>query len=108
MGKKCRVAQVLAPEPRIGLTVVQPEHVAGHGTRRCTIERHPLEIAAHPLRYIRARRRRRDLVEDVRVDRGKQIGIVVSGAAEHDAIDVFELGARLDKRRHSAVQDERR
>ena len=65
-----------------------------------------LDVGEEAAEHVGAGRRRVGGAEEAAVDLGEQIGVLVGGAAEHDAVDVGEVRLGLVEARDAAVDDD--
>ena len=88
---------------RAWLAMIEAKDVAGDVVEPTTARQMPLDVGLQPLDDLAPADRRLVRAEDTPIHFGEQIRHLVSGPAEHDAVDVLQVLLRLIERTDAAV-----
>ena len=100
------LAQVAPPGAGTGNALVKAEHMAGDAMERHALGQAGLDIGDQPLHDPGTGDRLDVVGEEAPVGVRQNVGIVVGGAAEHDAVDKAEMGLDLVEGQNSSVDDD--
>ena len=93
------------PGAGAGAAAEQTEHVARDALHRNPAPPLPLRIGQHGGDRLVATRRRRAVAENLAVGGGQHIRVLIGRAADHHAVHMFEMAARLVQTGDAAIDD---
>src|SRR6185369_8061937 len=98
--------QMAAEGARAGHRAEQAEDVSRDSAEPHAVGEFPLDVRYERERRLLRRGERRRLTEQQRIDRQQPPGFLISGAAHHDAVDMFKLLLRLCDHRDTAIDND--